>query len=87
MADLSYTDALADVGAAVAMSLEVKDPGELEIVERCLGPAVVALALLLVEADAELRRDWTAAGRDWVERGRVLREALLFVLRPEGAVR
>lgn len=82
MADRTYNDALASAGATAAMFLEIKDPVDLAIVERCLPPAVIALALGMVESDATFKAQWDAAD-GWFERGLVLHETILWLLRPE----
>lgn len=76
-------DGLAAVGALGAMGLEIQDPADLATVRRCVLPSVIALALLMVEADAEFAPRWAAAGTDWLARGDLLHEALLFLLTPE----
>jgi hypothetical protein len=78
-------DALASAGAMAAMSLEIRDPLLLTYVEASLPPAVVGLALLMVETDAEYSPRWTAAGSDWMARGQLLHEAILYLLTPEAA--
>jgi hypothetical protein len=77
--------ALAAAGAQAAMMLEVRDPAELATVERCVPPAVIGLALLMVEADPVFAPRWASAGTDWVARGEILHEALIFLLTPEPA--
>jgi hypothetical protein len=80
------TDALATVGAMAAMHLEIKDPLLLRYVEASLPPAVVSLALLMVETDAEYSPRWIAAGTDWMARGALLHEVILYLLTPEAAL-
>lgn len=86
MADHVDVAALATAGAMAAMFLEVTEPIELAIVERCVPATAVALALLMVEVDEEFAPRWLAAGSDWMARGEVLRDALLYILRPVPAV-
>lgn len=84
MTDLAFDDAVrVAVGAAAAMELEVRDPAELAVVEAAVTPAVLAYAIAMVEVDAGLGPRWAAAGSDWVQRGQLLHEAVLFLLRPE----
>ena len=90
MVDLDHltpeqTDALATAGAMAAMHLEIKDPLLLRYVEASLPGAIVGLALLMVETDAEYSPRWIAAGTDWMARGQLLREVILFLLTPESA--
>lgn len=77
--------AMAAAGAQAVMELELRNPAELALVERCLPPAVVSMSLLMVETDPVFAPRWTAAGEDWVTRGEVLRDALIYLLTPEPA--
>jgi hypothetical protein len=79
-------DALASAGATAAMHLEIKNPLLLRYVEASLPPAVVSLALLMVETDAEYSRRWIAAGTDWMVRGQLLHEVILYLLTPAATV-
>lgn len=83
MADLTYAEALADAGAQAAMMLEVDDPAELATIQRCIPPAMLGMAILMVEADSLFAVRWAAAGADWMVRGEILHEALLYLLTPE----
>jgi hypothetical protein len=80
-------EALSAAGATAAMSLEIKNPLLLRYVEASLPPAVVALALVMVESDPEYAPRWTAAGTDWMARGQLLHDVILFLLTPEEASR
>ena len=75
--------AITEICQMLATAESIKDPAELAIVERCLPPAAVALALTMAEGDPQWGPRWAAAGTDWVERGQILHEAILFILRPE----
>jgi hypothetical protein len=76
-------DMLAAAGAITTGHLEVQDPAYLAIVRACVSPLVLALAVLVAEADVEFSERWAAAGTDWMTRGALLHEALLFLLTPE----
>ena len=83
MADLTASDALIEAGVIAAMFLEVKDPGELAIVERCVPAVVLGLAVFMAEHDPEFRARWGAAEGDPMATGVILHEVLFFLLRPE----
>src|SRR3972149_3217135 len=55
-------------------------------VRACVPPKVLALAILVAEADVEFADRWAAAGTDWVARGALLHEALVFLLTPDPGV-
>jgi hypothetical protein len=74
--------ALIEAGVLAAGWLEL-EPRELAIVRDSLSDAVFALALAMLEADPDFAPRWHAAGEDWVKRGAVLREAVLWVVTPE----
>ena len=69
--------------AVMAASFLELGPADLAVVDRCVPDAVVALALVTVEHDAAFGPRWRDAGDDWVERGTVLRDALIWVLTPD----
>lgn len=81
-APVPASDALAEAGATAAMFLQL-GAEDLDVVRRCVVPAVVALAMVMVESDPEFGPRWTAAGKDWVERSHILHEVILWVLTPE----
>ena len=81
MADLSYREALADIGVAAAMQLELT-PEDLATVRRCVPLAALALALGMAEDDPQWSTRWAAAS-GWVDRGEIIHEALLWILTPE----
>lgn len=66
--------------ASATLELE---PTEIAELERLLPAPVIALALLLVEADPEFAPRWQAAGADWTKRAEVLRDAIVWVVTPE----
>lgn len=76
--------ALVDAAVEAAMDLELP-PNEVAHVAALLPSPVFAMAWLLITQDPELRQRWNAAGDDWVARGGVLREAVLFVVTPAAA--
>lgn len=84
MPDLSPQDALAAAGAIAITFLEIEDPAELAIVQRCVPAAMVAMAVLMVEQDPAFKARWAAAGTDWLTRGELLHESLMFLLTPKG---
>jgi hypothetical protein len=69
-----------------AMHFEITNPLLLKYVEASLPPAVVGLALLMVETDAEYSPRWVAAGTDWTARGQLLHEVILYLLTPEAGL-
>jgi hypothetical protein len=83
VADLTPDDALIEACVIAAMSLEVHDPAELAIVERCVPAAALGLAVFMAETDPEFRGRWGVAENDPMATGQVLHEVLLFLLRPE----
>lgn len=79
------SDAMLDAAVEAVSGMEL-GPVDLAVVDRALNPAVVALAILMCEVDTvSFAERWHRAGDDWVERGVVLRDAILYVLTPEGA--
>jgi len=79
-------DLLAAAGAITTGGLKLRDPADLATVRACVPPKVLALAILVAEADVEFADRWAAAGTDWVARGALLHEALFFLLTPERGV-
>ena len=76
-------DRWTEAGVIAAMSLEIHDPAELAIVERCVPAAALGLAVFMAEHEREFRSRWGAAENDPMARGQLLHEALFFILRPE----
>ena len=85
MADLSYSEALAEAGAIAATMLEIRDPAQLAIVTMHASAPAIALAIVTVQSDPQWAQRWaeaTAAG-DWNAQGAILHEAIVWLLTPE----
>jgi hypothetical protein len=71
-------------GAAVAAIGALEQPrAVIEVVETACPPALFALAMLVVESEDDFGRRWKAAGDDWVARGEILHDVVVWILTPE----
>lgn len=79
---ISPADALAMAGVMAIESFELGTV-DLEVIRRALPAPLLAFILEFAQEEKGFRDRWQKA--DWLTRGELLREALLFVLTPAGA--